>query len=63
MKFQLKTGQNIDVLFFNVTDEISKKIEDGFYDLNNKNCGIKKYEPMKFELNEHKKKNSICFII
>ena len=59
-----KTGQNIDKLFFNITDKISKNIEDGFYDLNDKNCGIKKYnELIKFELNEHKKDNSICLII
>ena len=25
------TGQNIDVLFYRITDEISKKIDDGFY--------------------------------
>ena len=59
-----KPGQNIDKLFFNITEKFSKKIEDGFYDLNDENCVIKKYnESIKFEHNEHKKNNSICLII
>ena len=62
-EFSSKPGENIDKLFFNITDKISKNIEDGFYDLNDKNCGIIKKELIKFELNEHKKDNSICLII
>jgi hypothetical protein len=36
-----KTGFNIEELFTASAKEISKKIENGFYDLNNDSCGIK----------------------
>ena len=58
-----KTGQNIDELFFNVTDEISKKIEDGFYDLNNDNCGIKLGINNSSIKSEDEKSGSNCSII
>ena len=49
-----KTGQNIDELFYYTIDEISKKIEDEFYDLSDGDCSITKLD---------KKKYSFCFII
>ena len=36
-----KTGKNINEVFLNSCNEISKKIESGFYDLNRETCGIK----------------------
>ena len=36
-----KNGKNVEELFFNSAEEISKKIESGFYDLENEACGIK----------------------
>lgn len=36
-----KTGFNIEEVFTTSAKEISKKIEIGFYDLNNDSCGIK----------------------
>ncbi len=36
-----KTGINIDEVFIKTTNEIAKKIDSGFYDINNDNCGIK----------------------
>jgi hypothetical protein len=36
-----KTGFNIEEVFTASAKEISKKIENGFYDLNNDSCGIK----------------------
>ena len=60
-----ETGQNIDELFFSITDEIAKKIENGFYDLKDDNCGIKigsstPYSDIKVEYN---KGDSNCIII
>ena len=36
-----KTGKNIEEIFMNSSYEIAKRIENGFYDLTNENCGIK----------------------
>ena len=36
-----KTGFNIDEVFLSSAKEISKKIDSGYYDLTNDNCGIK----------------------
>ena len=36
-----KTGANIEEIFTKSSYEIAKKIESGFYDLSNENCGIK----------------------
>ena len=66
MKFlevSAKTGQNIDDLFYNITDEISKKIEDGFYDLNNPSCGIICKEINSSKKLKDKKNDSNCIII
>ena len=35
-----KTGDNVDLIFFKSAEEIAKKIEQGYYDLEN-DCGIK----------------------
>ena len=36
-----KTGNNVDEIFYQTAKEIAKKIEEGYYDLNNESCGIK----------------------
>ena len=36
-----KTGENVDTIFLNSADEIAKKIDQGYYDLENDSCGIK----------------------
>ena len=36
-----KTGDNVDEIFYNSTDEIAKKIEQNYYDLEKAACGIK----------------------
>lgn len=68
------TGQNIDVLFYRITDEISKKIDDGFYAqsfgrrgiIKNKSEEIKKKNlllKIKFEEETDLKKQCACSII
>ena len=37
-----KDGINVDDIFINSAKEISKKIEQGYYDLESDSCGIKK---------------------
>ena len=37
-----KSGVNVDEIFSQTADEIGKKIEQGYYDLDNDTCGIKK---------------------
>ena len=36
-----KNGDNIENIFYDSAEIIAKKIDDGFYDLNRENCGIK----------------------
>ena len=36
-----KTGENVEEIFFQSANEIAKKIEEGYYDLENDTCGIK----------------------
>lgn len=36
-----KNGKNVHEMFDNTVHEIASRIEDGFYDLKNDNCGIK----------------------
>ena len=37
-----KTGDNVKDIFYNSADEIAKKIEENYYDLETDDCGIKK---------------------
>ena len=37
-----KDGINVEEIFFNSANEIAKKIEQGFYDLDSDTCGIKR---------------------
>ena len=37
-----KTGENVENIFYNPTDEIAKRIDDNYYDLEYDICGIKK---------------------
>ena len=55
------TGQNINELFYSATDNISKKINEGFYDLNDSSCGIIKSNNNKFETKLNN--DSKCLII
>ena len=36
-----KTGENVDKIFVDTADEIAKKIDQNYYDLENDTCGIK----------------------
>ncbi len=36
-----KTGDNVDAIFYNSADEIAKKIDENYYDLDNDTCEIK----------------------
>ena len=36
-----KNGDNIENIFYDSTEIIAKKIDEGYYDLNRENCGIK----------------------
>ena len=36
-----KNGQNVEEIFQNSANEIARKIDQGFYDLENDTCGIK----------------------
>ena len=36
-----KTGENVNEIFYNSADEIAKKIDQNYYDLENDTCGIK----------------------
>ena len=40
-RISAKTGENVENIFFNSADEIAKKIDQGYYDLENDTCGIK----------------------
>ena len=42
------TGENIDNIFCESAKLIDKKIDDGYYDLENKECGIRKNNPIKY---------------
>ena len=42
------TGENIDNIFCESAKLIDKKIDDGYYDLENEECGIKKYNQIKY---------------
>ena len=62
-----KSGENVEEIFFKSADEIAKKIDQGFYDLENEACGIKQgvnRQPRnQVNLggnNEKKKKNGCC---
>ena len=36
-----KTGENVNEIFYDSADEIAKKIDQNYYDLENDTCGIK----------------------
>ena len=36
-----KTGENVEKIFLSSADEIARKIDQGYYDLENDTCGIK----------------------
>ena len=63
-----KVGTNADNVFINSSKEIAKRIKDGFYNLNDESCGIKKgtlkHEGQSQELNKKdfkkKKKKGFC---
>ena len=60
-----KTGKNINELFIQSCEDIGKRIENGFYDLNRDTCGIKVGSEDRVEIILDDKKNndngkSIC---
>ena len=63
-----KTGQNIENLFLKSVEVINDRIEDGYYDLSNGNCGIKKGNDensnniiLNKEDNDNKKGGNCCY--
>ena len=57
-----KTGENVENLFYNCTNDIANKIKNNEYDLNDDSCGIKVgiiVKP-KNENNNNKKKKKCC---
>ena len=57
------TGENINELFYNTTYEISKKIEEGYYDLNDSNDVIKCWNKENDIILDKPQKNSNCMIV
>jgi len=62
-----KAGTNVDDVFFNSAKEIAKRIKDGFYNLQDDSCGIKKGNLQNEEQNKKldkkdlkKKKKKFC---
>ena len=62
-----KAGTNVDDVFFNSAKEIAKRIKDGFYNLQDDSCGIKKGNFQNEEQNKKldkkdlkKKKKKFC---
>ena len=60
-----KTGKNINELFIQSCEDISKRIENGFYDLNRDTCGIKvgsedKEEIILSDTKNNENSNSFC---
>ena len=63
-----KTGDNVDAIFKDSANEIAKKIDENYYDLDNDTCGIKqginKKNSKKAHLKHHKKNkktNGCCY--
>ena len=52
-----KTGQGIEEVFLKSAKEISKKIEENYYDLNSEICGIKKGSIRNTKKNNNKNEN------
>ena len=61
-----KTGDNVDLLFFNSVNEISTRLERGYYDLGNEACGIKagnengNLQQIHSEIDNNSKNNKCC---
>ena len=58
-----KTGENVENLFYNCTNDIANKIKNNEYDLNDDSCGIKVgiiVKPKNENDNNHKKKKKCC---
>ena len=56
-----KTGENVEKIFVDSTKEINNKIIEGYYDLENDTCGIKKgNNHKKINNNKNNKKNRLC---
>ena len=55
------TGENIDNIFYESAKLIDKKKEEGYYDLENDECGIRKnYQIKSYQVDE---KGKSCIII
>ena len=64
-----KNGKNVEEVFFNSADEIARKIDENFYDLENEACGIKEgivnrklgsIQQIHSEINNSGKKKGCC---
>ena len=56
-----KTGENVERIFVDSTKEINNKIIEGYYDLENDTCGIKKgNNHKKINNNKNNKKHRLC---
>ena len=54
------TGENINNIFYESPKLIDKKIEEGYYDLENEQCGLKIYKQYKYyQLNKKGKSFTI----
>ena len=61
-----KNGDNIEEIFMNSAQEIAKKIEDGYYDLESDSCGIKQginNKKIEVHLNDYSGKKELLFFI
>ena len=58
-----KSGKNIDDIFYQSTKEIDKRIKEGFYDLSNENCVVKRNtttETITLNKDNNSKNNGYC---
>ena len=63
-----KNGKNVEEVFFNSADEIARKIDENFYDLENEACGIRTginnkkndIHQINSEIKNSKKKKKCC---
>ena len=58
-----KTGKNIEEIFIKSSLEIAKRIDNGYYDLSNDNCGIKQgftSETIILNTNKREEKSGYC---
>jgi tRNA U34 5-carboxymethylaminomethyl modifying GTPase MnmE/TrmE len=55
-----KTGENVENVFYNCTNEIANRIKNNEYDLSDDSCGIKVGEILNGKNNNNKKTKKKC---